>query len=175
MPKPTGPLPMLVTGFSRQSLEWIAAHSDGWITYPRSLEQQAEVAARWRAAVSAAAPGAFKPFAQSLYVDLTDDPDGSPEPIHLGFRAGRNFLFRYLDGLRAAGVHHVGLNFKYGLRGAAENLEEIGREILPRIEATQPTDGAGTHGPSRSRASRPMRSGREAVGGETSTGKGVGR
>ena len=175
VPKPTGPLPMLVTGFSRQSLEWIAAHSDGWITYPRSLEQQAELAARWRAAVSAAAPGAFKPFAQSLYVDLTDDPDGSPEPIHLGFRAGRNFLFRYLDGLRAAGVHHVGLNFKYGLRGAAENLEEIGREILPRIEATQPTDGAGTHRPSRSRASRPMRSDREAVGGETSTGKGVGR
>ena len=45
VPKPTGPLPMLVTGFSRQSLEWIAAHSDGWITYPRSLEQQAELAA----------------------------------------------------------------------------------------------------------------------------------
>ena len=91
VPKPTGPLPMLVTGFSRQSLEWIAAHSDGWITYPRSLEQQAELAARWRAAVSAAAPGAFKPFAQSLYVDLTDDPDGSPEPIHLGFPPAGTF------------------------------------------------------------------------------------
>ena len=83
-----------------------------------SLEQQAEVALRWRAScsLSAAAPGAFKPFLQSLYVHLTDDPDGSPEPIHLGFRAGRNFLFRYLDGLRERqGYTTSGSNFKYGL------------------------------------------------------------
>ena len=135
VPKPTGRLPILVTGISRQSLDWIAEHSDGWITYPRPLGQQAQLAARWRAAVSAAAPGVFKPFVQSLYVDLTDDPDGPPEPIHLGFRAGRNVVFGFLDGLRAAGVHHVILNFKYARRDAAEILEEVGREILPRLEA----------------------------------------
>ena len=75
VPKPVARLPILVTGSSRQSLEWIAEHADGWITYPRALEQQAELAARWRAAVAAVAPGMFKPFAQSFYVDLTDDPD----------------------------------------------------------------------------------------------------
>ena len=48
------------------------------------------------------APGVFKPFAQSLYVDLADDPDRPPEPIHLGFRAGRHFLLRFLDGLRGS-------------------------------------------------------------------------
>jgi alkanesulfonate monooxygenase SsuD/methylene tetrahydromethanopterin reductase-like flavin-dependent oxidoreductase (luciferase family) len=72
----------------------------GWITYPRSLEQQAELAARWRAAVAAAAPGVFKPFAQSFYVDLTDDPDPPPQPLHLGFRGGRNVVFRQLRSAR---------------------------------------------------------------------------
>ena len=113
IPKPAGRLPILVTGSSRQDLDWIAEHSDGWITYPRPVGRQAELAARWRAAVASAAPGAFKPFAQSLYLDLVEDPGGPPEPLHLGFRAGRDDVLRYLEGLRAAGVHHVGLNFKY--------------------------------------------------------------
>jgi hypothetical protein len=41
---------MLVTGHSGQPLEWIAKNADGWITYPRGLQRQAEVAAHWRAA-----------------------------------------------------------------------------------------------------------------------------
>ncbi len=135
VPKPTSRLPILVTGSSRQSLEWIAEHADGWITYPRPLEQQGRLAAGWSSAVSAASPGVFKPFAQSLYIDLTDDPEGAPEPIHLGFRGGRNVVFGFLDALRGAGVHHVILNFKYARRDAADILEEVGREILPRLEA----------------------------------------
>jgi luciferase-type oxidoreductase len=137
VPKPDGRLPILVTGSSRQSMEWIAEHSDGWITYPRSLDSQAELAARWRDAVAAVAPGVFKPFAQSFYIDLTDDPDRPPEPIHLGIRGGRNVIFRFLDGLRTIGVHHVILNLKYATRDAAVVLEEIGQEILPQLEASQ--------------------------------------
>jgi len=133
---------MLITGNSLQGLEWVAHHADGWITYPRTLAQQSELAARWRAAVAAAVPGVFKPFAQSLSVDLTEDPDQPPQPIHLGFRSGRNILFRFLEGLRAAGVHHVAFNFKYATRNVAELLEEIGREILPRLEASQPATEA---------------------------------
>jgi luciferase-type oxidoreductase len=127
VPKPAGVLPILVTGNSRQTLEW-----------------QSELAARWRAAVAAVAPGVFKPFAQSFYVDLTTNPDQPPEPIHLGIRGGRNVVYRYLDGLRTAGVHHVILNFKYSARDAAEVLEEIGQEVLPRLEASQPAADAGS-------------------------------
>lgn len=136
VPKPSGRLPIMVTGSSRQGLEWIAVHSDGWITYPRPLAQQAELAARWRATVEAVAPGVFKPFAQSLYVDLSDDPDQPPQPIHLGIRGGRHVLFRHLDQLRSAGVHHVILNLKYGARDAAEVLEDIGRDVLPQLDAS---------------------------------------
>lgn len=139
VPKPHGRLPIIVTGNSRQGLEWIAEHSDGWITYPRPLGLQAELAARWRGVVEAVAPGVFKPFAQSFYVDLSDDPDQPSQPIHLGIRGGRHALFHLLDGLRSAGVHHVILNLKYGARDAAEVLDEIGQEVLPLLDASQQT------------------------------------
>lgn len=137
VPKPLGRLPMFVTGNSGQPLPWIAAHADGWVTYPRGIELQAAAAARWRGDVQAASPGAFKPFVQSLYVDLADDPDLPPKPIHLGFRAGWHFLLRFLDALRVVGVNHVILNVKYGTRPASEVLEEIGTEVLPLLSDVQ--------------------------------------
>lgn len=133
VPKPVCRLPILITGSSRQSFEWIAANADGWITYPRGLAQQAELVAKWRAAVQLASPGQFKPFVQSLYVDLADAPAEPPRPIHLGFRAGRGFMLDFLNQLAGAGVNHVILNLKYGRRPAEEMLEEIGREVLPRL------------------------------------------
>jgi luciferase-type oxidoreductase len=40
IPKPVSSIPTMVTGFSRQTIEWIAEHGDGWFQYPRSIEQQ---------------------------------------------------------------------------------------------------------------------------------------
>lgn len=52
VPKPLSPrLPTLVTGQSQQSLDWIAQRSDGWLTYPRNVIQQAQVASEWREAL----------------------------------------------------------------------------------------------------------------------------
>ena len=48
VPKPVSRLPILITGSSRQAFEWIAAHADGWITYPRDIVRQAELVAKWR-------------------------------------------------------------------------------------------------------------------------------
>lgn len=133
VPKPVRRIPLLVAGSSRQSLEWIAQNSDGWITYPRPLTLQARLAREWHEMVQSHSPGTFKPFAQSFYVDLSEDPDEAPTPIHLGFRAGWKALVDYALGLRAAGVNHVALNLKYGRRNAREMMEEIGREVLPRL------------------------------------------
>jgi len=143
VPKPLGRLPMLVTGHSGQPLPWIAGRADGWITYPRGVDHQAEAVARWRSEVHAARPGAFKPFVQSLYVDLVDDPRQPPTPIHLGFRAGWHFLLHFLDSLRVVGVNHVILNLKYGTRPASEVLEEIGTEVLPPLASLQGDKPAG--------------------------------
>lgn len=133
VPKPTGRLPVLVAGSSRQTLGWIAEHADGWIVYPRPLALQKVNATAWHLAAAQAAHGRFKPLAQSLYIDLTDRAADPPSPIHLGFRGGRNAVSDHLDGLAEIGVNHVALNLKYGRRPADEVLEEIGAEILPRL------------------------------------------
>lgn len=145
LPKPvSGTLPLLVTGSSRQPMEWIAAQSDGWITYPRPLVAQTDMLAMWKRLTGSAAPGRFKPFVQSLYIDLLDDQQASPTPIHLGFRLGRHRLFEFLKQLERAGVHHVILNLKYGTRPAGEVLEELGREIVPCFPRHEQTTQVGT-------------------------------
>lgn len=134
VPKPVRRIPLLVTGSSRQSPDWIAQCSDGWITYPRPAQLQARLAREWHETVQRQSPGTFKPFSQSLYVDLSADPDERPSPIHLGFRAGWKALLQFLLDLREAGVNHVILNFKYGRRSARDVLEEIGQQVLPRVK-----------------------------------------
>jgi len=136
LPKPLlGTIPVMVTGNSRQSLEWIAAHSDGWLYYPQNVEQQALTIEKWRSLTQG-----FKPFSQSLYVDLSDNPDEPPTPIFLGFRAGHRFLIQYLDRLRRIGVNHVGLNLKYGRRPAHEVVQEIGEFVVPHFPANLPDE-----------------------------------
>ncbi|MDR7126450.1 LLM class oxidoreductase [Pseudotabrizicola sp. 4114] len=133
VPKPlTSRLPVLVTGQSQQSLDWIAQRSDGWVTYPRDLLKQAQVVSQWREALRRAGAG-FKPLAQSLYLDLTDNPDAPPRPIHLGYRLGQRRLVDLLGELRTHGVNHVALNLKFSQRPVADVLEEIGRDVLPHF------------------------------------------
>lgn len=131
LPKPLfGTIPIMVTGSSRQSVEWIAANSDGWLYYPQSLEQQALTINKWRSLTNG-----FKPFSQSLYIDLSENPGEPPTPIHLGFRAGHRFLIQYLGMLRTVGVNHVGLNLKYGSRPAHEVVQELGEFVVPQFPA----------------------------------------
>ncbi|MBY5420933.1 TIGR03571 family LLM class oxidoreductase [Rhizobium leguminosarum bv. viciae] len=133
VPKPISPrLPTLVTGQSQQSLDWIAQRSDGWLTYPRDVIQQEQVASRWCEALNRLGQG-FKPIAQSLYVDLAADPDTPPGPIHLGVRVGRRGLADLLDDLRSSGINHVALNLKFSRRPVADVLDEIGTEVIPHF------------------------------------------
>ncbi|WP_342051018.1 MULTISPECIES: LLM class oxidoreductase [unclassified Cupriavidus] len=143
IPKPTtNEIPLFVTGHSRQSLDWIARHSCGWITYPRPPHLQRTSIDKWRQEVIAQSGSVYKPFMQSLYVDLDASPTAAPSPIHLGFRLGRSHLIDLLDVLQAIGVDHVILNLKYGGRGAAEVVEELGTHVVPRFPARNAT-GAG--------------------------------
>lgn len=63
-------------------------------------------------------------------MDLAHDPDAPPQPIHLGYRLGRNHLIELLATLREIGVNHVALNLKYGRRPAGGVLEEVGEYVL---------------------------------------------
>ena len=132
LPKYTQNTPMLVTGHSGQSLEWIAEHADGWLYYPRNFKTLRIIMQQWRDALSHTQKD-WKPFMQSLYVDITKDPKTSPLPIHLGFKSGTDYLNAHLKLLEAHGVNHVIINMKYGSRPAEEMIEEIGEQVIPNF------------------------------------------
>jgi luciferase-type oxidoreductase len=136
IPKPVAShVPLLVTGHSQQDLAWIARNADAWMSYPRGLEVQEQVVRRWRSTVEAVLPGQYKPFVQSYFIDLVDNKNEPPTPIHLGHRLGRNALATHLRASRRIGVDHLILNLKYGKRPAAEVLEELAQYVLPEFNA----------------------------------------
>lgn len=135
VPKPlASEIPLLITGSSRQSVEWIATNSHGWITYPRRVDIQQRFVESWQEAVrTACGPDVFKPFSQSLFIDLLDDPVAIPQPIHLGFRLGRNALINLLKMHKAIGVNHIMLNLKYGRREAGDVIAELAEHVMPHF------------------------------------------
>ncbi|WP_299411003.1 LLM class oxidoreductase [Acaryochloris sp. IP29b_bin.148] len=136
LPKPTsGKLPLLITGGSQQAPEWIARNGDGWMTYPRDTVMQARVIRDWQARVEAIG-GADKPIMQPLYIDLTEDPDTRPQPIHLGFRLGVNHLRAYLKSLEQIGMNHVALNLRFNQADIETTLKRLADDILPEFTAS---------------------------------------
>ncbi|MEM8601947.1 MAG: LLM class oxidoreductase [Bacteroidota bacterium] len=131
LPKPVGErLPLLITGSSRQSPDWIAEHGDGWMLYPRHSAAQAQAVHAYRERVLATGPF-DKPVMQPLYVDLDADPDAPPRPLHLGFRSGVNALIAYLRALEAAGVNHVALNLRFNRADTEATLRRFADDLLP--------------------------------------------
>jgi luciferase-type oxidoreductase len=136
LPKPVSTkIPKLVTGFSGQSIEWIATNSDGWLYYPRSLNYQESLVKAWHDSLESIGATYVKPFAQSLYIDLVEDPDFKPMPIHLGYKLGVNWLVEILAQLQDLHVNHVIFNLKYGQRPVKNVLEELGNKVLPHFNS----------------------------------------
>ncbi|MEM6759676.1 MAG: LLM class oxidoreductase [Pseudomonadota bacterium] len=130
LPKPTsGRVPVLITGGAQQAPDWVAAHGDGWITYPRDIAAQAQVVHDYRAR-GAHAGADTKPVMQSLYVDLVAEDDAEPAPIHLGFRSGVSFLKRYLASLQAHGINHVALNLRFNHADIEDTMKRLAGEVL---------------------------------------------
>lgn len=135
LPKPIGKrLPMLITGGSNQSPDWVARNGDGWMTYPRAVEAQAKVVGAWRERVRDARRAA-KPAMQSLYVDVAEDPSTPPQPIHLGFRLGVRPLRAYLRSLEEIGVNHVALNLRFNRADVETTLRRLSDELFPDFGA----------------------------------------
>ena len=131
LPKPvSGKLPLLITGGSQQAPEWIAQNGDGWIIYPRHTDLQAKIIRDWQARVKAAEQST-KPVMQPLYIDLTDNPEILPQPIHLGFRLGTHHLRAHLKSLEEIGVNHVALNLRFNQADMEITLKRLADDILP--------------------------------------------
>ena len=131
LPKAKGhKIPMLITGNSRQSVQWIAEHGDGWMYYPRNLYMQEHNIKDWRTSIPES-QGFNKPFMQPLYVDLHQQDDFKPQPIHLGFRIGANYLVEYFQQLKTIGVNHVAINLRFSSENIEDTLEELASKVLP--------------------------------------------
>lgn len=133
LPKPSaGRLPVLITGGSQQSPDWVAEHGDGWMTYPRDPAHQRTVVEAYHAcARTAGAPR--KPVMQSLYIDLALEDDADPRPIHLGFRSGIGFLKSYLAALQAGGINHIALNLRFNGAEVDDTLKRLAENLLPHF------------------------------------------
>ena len=113
LPKPTtDTLPLLPTGYARQSIEWIADHGDGWLFYHLPDDTLRTYLDDWRDHAG------DKPFVIAVQVELADDPAADPEHLHLGYRAGVDWFRDYFGRLEEFGLDHVIV----GLR--AENLQQ---------------------------------------------------
>jgi luciferase-type oxidoreductase len=126
-----GHMPLLAVGSARQSLQWIARNMDGWVSYFRPLSEQMPRLQLWQRVAEAEAAGVFRPFAQSMFIDLIEDPDAAPQAIFLGYRLGRNRLIEQLRCFAEAGVHHVTFNLRHSERPTNEVLAELAEYILP--------------------------------------------
>ncbi len=134
LPKPSGgQLPLLITGGSQQSSDWVARNGDGWMTYPRDATAQGRVVAAYRQRVAdAGLPD--RPVMQSLYVDLVAQADAPPRPIHLGFQSGTDHLRRYLMQIRDLGINHVALNLRFNGADIEDTMHQLAEGILPDFQ-----------------------------------------
>ncbi len=131
LPKPVSKrLPLLITGGSQQSPQWLARNGDGWMLYPRQPSAQAQIIEQWRVRVQEHG-GPDKPVMQPLYVDLLEDPAAPAQPIHLGFRTGIANLRSHLQTLESIGVNHVALNLRFNRADMQPTLQRLADELLP--------------------------------------------
>jgi luciferase-type oxidoreductase len=132
LPENSHAVPLLAVGSGGQSVDWIARHSLGWMTYHREPDAQRARYSMWRAAVERVAPEAFRAFGVAMRLELSSDPHEPAQAVSLGYRTGRHALIDILKALRADGTHHVTFNLS-SERPVAEVINELADEVLPRF------------------------------------------
>lgn len=130
LPRDGDAVPMLAVGSGGQSVDWIARHSIGWMTYHRDPDTQRARYSMWRAAVERLASPPFRAFGVSMRLDLATHPDTPATALSLGYATGRRALVDILRDMRTAGTHHVTLNLGSD-RPVREVIEEIAEHVLP--------------------------------------------
>lgn len=136
LPDRADPVPLLAVGSGGQSVDWIARHSIGWMTYHRDPDTQRARHSMWRAAVDRLPTPAFRAFGVSMRLALDANPDAQPAALPLGYSTGRHALTGILEAMRAAGVHHVTLNLG-AERAVRDVMEELAAHVLPVFHDAQ--------------------------------------
>lgn len=128
LPKPPmGRTPALAVGRAGQTIEWIAAHTEGLIVPSPEESALPAAVAEWRAATGPE----FKPYGIAGFLHLEADPDYPFERVRAGFRTGSRSLAAFMQRARAAGVNHLALNPRFTRRPMADVLSDLRRDVLP--------------------------------------------
>src|SRR5699024_8728935 len=129
VPKPAmSGVPVFGTGYSGQTMEWLAEHTDGWLFYPQNLQGQKKLVNQWRGA-----PETFKPFAQPLAIDLLERPGDVAKQLSIVVRSRRDLLVDYLNAFDEAGVNHVMIALKQNKRPAEEVIQVLGEYVVTKF------------------------------------------
>jgi len=131
VPTPTNDIPIFITGYAQQTLDYVAEQGDGWMFYPQSLDKQEALISQYRTMADAYQPERFKPFFQPIVMDLHEHPDKEPEKIKLGYQLGRHSLIEWLKKHEEIGVNHVMISLAHSTRPAEEVMKEMGEEVIP--------------------------------------------
>ncbi len=143
----TGRIPLLVTGSSRQSMEWLGQYADGWLTFPESTHNQAGIQrlaqkiSAWRECIP---NQGFRPHATNEWIDLVEDVNYPRTPIQGGYvlRTGRKGLIELLTQWQNIGVNHAALGIQFSKRPALEVIQELAEYVLPIFPSLE---GSTTH------------------------------
>nr|WP_134196757.1 TIGR03571 family LLM class oxidoreductase [Paraburkholderia rhizosphaerae] len=147
LPKPVhGKVPTFAVGRSQQTLDWIAAHMDGYMGFVPEPAQLKPFAREWQHAVESNAriehgdtvdadgnDNLVKPLAFGGFLYLHPQPDFAFQRIRGGFAIGSHALRAFLEQARDAGIMHVALNLKVTPRSYLEILDSLQRDVLPHF------------------------------------------
>lgn len=99
--------------------------------YPQDVNNQSVlIKKKWHVAARG-----FNAFVQRLTLDLSENPNEMPKPIHAGFRSGREFLIDYLYAVQEIGVNSETPFLKYWSRPSREVIQELGGYVVPHFPA----------------------------------------
>ena len=134
LPKPpAGRTPAFAVGRAQQSMQWIAANMDGFMSSIPPAPQLQVLAAEWAAQQGALSRFTPKPLAIGGFVDLVEERTCALTRIPGGVRTGSEALVHYLQQAHDAGISHIAMNPRVSRRPYIELMEELASEVLPRL------------------------------------------
>ncbi|KGX91970.1 coenzyme F420-dependent N5,N10-methylene tetrahydromethanopterin reductase [Pontibacillus halophilus JSM 076056 = DSM 19796] len=133
VPKPTKRIPIFLTGYAQQTLDWVSSHGDGWMFYPQRAEKQQALIQEYREKSETNNPGFYKAFIQPLSLDLSNDQEQAAKQVKLKLTTGVKGLLNHLQELESIGVNHVMISLSGSTRPVEEVMKEMGEYILPHF------------------------------------------
>lgn len=121
-------IPTFATGYSKQTMEWIQKHMDGWLFYAQYFQDQKQLVEKWHRETNQ-----FKPFLNMLRIDLSNNPNETVKPIKGGYRLGRKALLQVLKAYESINTNHIILTFTNENRPIKDMIEEVGTYIVPHF------------------------------------------